>query len=34
MDNKVVELPANLVKTGDVVFHDGRGVSDCTHQQT
>lgn len=25
MDNKVVELPANLVKTGDVVFHDGRG---------
>lgn len=25
MDNKVVELPANLVKAGDVVFHDGRG---------
>lgn len=25
MDNKVVEIPANLVKAGDVVFHDGRG---------
>lgn len=25
MDNKVVEIPANLVKTGDIVFHDGRG---------
>lgn len=25
MDNKIVEIPANLVKTGDVVFHDGRG---------
>ncbi|QDJ96607.1 hypothetical protein QNH02_gp15 [Escherichia phage vB_EcoP_Bp7] len=25
MDNKVIEIPANLVKTGDIVFHDGRG---------
>ena len=25
MANNVVEIPANLVKTGDVVFHDGRG---------
>lgn len=25
MDNKVVEIPANLVRAGDVVFHDGRG---------
>lgn len=25
MDNKVIEIPANLVKAGDIVFHDGRG---------
>lgn len=25
MANKFVEIPANLVKAGDVVFHDGRG---------
>lgn len=25
MDNKIVEIPANLVKTGDIVFHNGRG---------
>ncbi|QEM42550.1 hypothetical protein QNH03_gp53 [Escherichia phage vB_EcoM_Bp10] len=25
MDNKIIEIPANLVKTGDIVFHDGRG---------
>lgn len=24
-NNVVVEIPANLVKTGDIVFHDGRG---------
>lgn len=37
----VVEIPANLVKTGDVVFHDGRGypivhinrLSDVVHLQ-
>lgn len=25
MDNKIVEIPANLVRAGDIVFHDGRG---------